>query len=80
MSELETRVLRALHTIAPELDTAALPRDADLRDAADLDSMDFLRLVIALEGELQIPIPEAAYPQIRSVRGLVEYLETHRAG
>lgn len=48
--------------------------DADLRDALDIDSMDFLNFVIALHQRLQVDIPEADYPKLSTIAGATTYL------
>jgi acyl carrier protein len=41
--------------------------------------MDFLNFVIGLHKELSVEIPEADYPQLVTMNGLVAYLERARA-
>ncbi|MCS7268583.1 MAG: acyl carrier protein [Geminicoccaceae bacterium] len=72
--ELERVVVEILAGIAPEADFAALAGNEDLRDALDLDSMDFLNLVIGLHERLGIDIPEADYPKLFTKDGLLDYL------
>jgi acyl carrier protein len=67
-------VVRALREIAPEADASTLDDAAPLRDALDLDSMDFLNLVTALHTSLGVDVPEADYPKVRSLGALVGYL------
>ena len=73
--ELRDVVLDALTTIAPEVDPDALDPNEDLRDELDLDSMDELNLITALCQRLGIDIPEADYPQLRTLDGAVAYLD-----
>ena len=67
-------VIAALTRVAPEVDPRALRADAPLRDQVDLDSMDFLNLVIALHERLGVDIPEADYGRLSSLQSMVEYL------
>ena len=67
-------VIAALTRVAPEVDPHALRADAPLRDQVDLDSMDFLNLVIALHERLGVDIPEADYGRLSSLQSMVEYL------
>ena len=55
MNEPDVRALSAelLGAIAPEADLATVGDDEDLRDALDLDSMDFLNFVIALAARVK---------------------------
>jgi len=60
--------------IAPEADVPAADPDADLRESFDLDSMDFLNLIIALHKRLGIDIPEADYARLSSLNAAIAYL------
>ena len=72
--DIEQAVLRSLKTIAPEVDLSILRGCEDLREALDIDSMDFLNFVIALHEQLQLEIPERDYPKLVTLNGCVEYL------
>ncbi len=74
--EIKQAVLRILGTIAPEADLAALKPDVAFRDQLDIDSMDFLNFVIALDKELQVDIPETDYPKVATLNGCVEHLSS----
>lgn len=78
--ELERVVADVLAGIAPEADLASVKPAEDLREALDLDSMDFLNLVIGLHERLGIDIPEADYPKLFSKHGLLAYLVTKTGG
>jgi acyl carrier protein len=73
--EIRTRVVEVLASIAPELDPRALPPDANLRDALDVDSMDFLHFAIGLHKAFGVAVPEADYEAIQTVDGCVGYIE-----
>ena len=67
-------VLRLLGEIAPEADMTRLKPDVNFRDQLDIDSMDFLNFVIALDEELHLTIAETDYPKLSSLNGSVELL------
>lgn len=73
-ADIRKTVLQALVTIAPEVDPSSIDEKQPLRDTLDLDSMDFLRLVIALGRELHVEIPESDYSKLQTLGSLVEYL------
>jgi len=60
-------------TLGPEVDLAAVGKDEDLRETLDLDSMDFLNLVIALHEATGRDIPESDYPRLRTLAGMIAY-------
>ncbi|MFI5398020.1 MAG: acyl carrier protein [Candidatus Binatia bacterium] len=72
--EIRATVLRLLGEIAPEADLAQVKPDVNFRDQLDIDSMDFLNLVIALHEKLHVEIPETDYSKIATLNGCVEYL------
>lgn len=78
MSEIDIHrvVQEEINNIAPEIDLATVDPAADLREAIDIDSMDFLNLVTALHHRIGIDIPELDYPKLVTLSGIVTYLET----
>ncbi len=81
MTETDIRgVIRdELARIAPEIDFAALDPGADLREQADLDSMDFLNLLTALHKRLGVEIPDADAQELATLDGAVAYISNRAA-
>jgi acyl carrier protein len=73
-TELRASVLRALHRVAPDVALDRLDPAGDLRRQADLDSFDFLRFVAGLHEDIGVDVPEADYPHLDTVNGVVAYL------
>jgi acyl carrier protein len=73
--EIKSLIGDILGGIAPEADLDAVAGDEDLREALDLDSMDFLNFVVALHEKTGIDIPEADYPRLRTLDGAIAYFE-----
>jgi len=75
MNDAEIRQMAAdvLAGIAPEADLATVGDHEDLRDALDLDSMDFLNFVIALGQRSGRSIPDAEARQLTTMAGLVAW-------
>jgi acyl carrier protein len=74
--EIRATVLRILGEIAPEADLTQLKPDVSFRDQLDIDSMDFLNFVIALDEELDVRIPESDYPKLSNLDACVELLSS----
>ena len=72
--ELRRTVLAVLARVAPDVDTATLDPGADLREEADLDSVDIQNLVVGLHEALGVDVPETDYEELSSVDGAVAYL------
>ncbi len=74
VEEIRNAILDIIQDIDDEADLANLdPADA-LRDQLDLDSMDFLDIVMELRKHYHIQIPEADYPQLATLESCVNYL------
>lgn len=52
-----------------------LQPDQPLRDQLDLDSMDFLDIVMELRKRYQLQIPEDDYPKLATLNSCADYLE-----
>jgi acyl carrier protein len=75
-SEIRRAAAEVLAGIAPEADLTSLGDDEDLREALDLDSMDFLNFLIGLHERTGARIPEADSAKLRTLRGIVTYLRS----
>lgn len=75
MTKDETMAILAevLAGIAPEAELATVTAEEDLREALDLDSMDFQNLVIGLHERSGLPIPEEDYPRLFTLEGILAY-------
>jgi len=76
MSDIDIRKVlqEELNNIAPEIDLAGLDPAADLREAMDIDSMDFLNFITAVHHRLNIDIPEIDYPKLITLDGAITYI------
>ncbi len=72
--EIRSRVLRILSAIAPEADLSQLKPDVPFRDQLDVDSMDMLNFVIALDEELHVAIPETDYAKVATLNACVDHV------
>jgi acyl carrier protein len=85
MNEQQARevVLEALGQIAPEVSADEIDPRLPFQEQIDIDSMDFLNLVIGLQERTGVEIPERDYPKMSSLEACVAYLVSHaptRAG
>ncbi len=72
--QARTVVTDVIHRIAPEADLDDVDPAEDLRDEIDLDSLDFLNLIEGIKERTGVDVPEADYPQVRSLEGVVTYV------
>ncbi len=72
--ECKQVVLDIIAEIAPDEDLAEVKPEVRLRDQLDLDSMDFLDIVMELRKQHGIEVPEEDYAELASLDSCSEYL------
>ena len=73
---IRSAVLEAIGLIAPDADPTQIPGDRPLRDAIELDSLDWLNVVELLQAKLAVEIPPSDRTRIATLDGLVDYLSS----
>ncbi len=73
--EIRALILEILENIAPDEDLSNLDDAKPFREQLELDSMDFLDIVMELRKRHRIQIPEEDYPHLASMGSTVAYLE-----
>ena len=72
-------IFDVLAAIAPEIEPDTILPDKPLREQVDLDSFDFLNVIIRLHEVLGIEIPERDYPELATLTGAIDYLTRRTA-
>jgi acyl carrier protein len=73
--EIKDLILDIIADIDEDAEFDGLNPDKPLRDQLDLDSMDFLDIVMELRKRHKLQIPEEDYPELASLSSCVNYLE-----
>ncbi|MCI5211538.1 MAG: acyl carrier protein [Candidatus Electrothrix sp. ATG2] len=73
--EIKDIILEIIEDIDEDADFDDLDADQPLRDQLDLDSMDFLDIVMELRKRYKLQIPEEDYPELATLTSCVNYLE-----
>lgn len=72
--EIREEVVAILESIAPDEDLSQLDDSVNFREQLELDSMDFLDIVMELRKRHRIQIPEDDYINLASMDSTVAYL------
>jgi len=72
--EVKEAVKDIIATIAPDEDLEVLDHGKLLRDQIELDSMDFLDIVMELRKRYGVQVPEEDYKELASLNSCAEYL------
>jgi acyl carrier protein len=73
--EIKDALIEIINNILPEGDCSTVNPDEKLRDQLELDSMDFLDIVMELRKQYKVQVPEADYPHLATLNSCLEYLE-----
>jgi acyl carrier protein len=73
-AEIREEVVDILGDIAPDEDLSVLQDEVAFREQLELDSMDFLDIVMELRKRHRIQIPEEDYGELASMHSTVTYL------
>lgn len=73
-TQIKQTILNILSKIAPEADLRNLQADEDIRAKFDIDSYDFLNLMIGLNESFGVEIPEADYGKLVTLTDIIRYI------
>ena len=73
-ADIRLEVLDILENIAPDEDLSNLKDEVAFREQLELDSMDFLDIVMELRKQYRVQIPEEDYVHLNTMGGAVSYL------
>ncbi len=78
-AQLREIVISSLTEVAPDIDPATIEPGTDLAEQLDIDSMDFLNVIVAIHEQTGVEIPERDYPKLSTLDDAVRYLATAQA-
>jgi acyl carrier protein len=74
-ADIRQVVLSILERIAPDEDLSDLNDGVPFREQMELDSMDFLDIVMELRKQYRVQIPEADYENLVTMNRTIAYLQ-----
>ena len=73
--EIKASILDIISEIVPDEDTSHLDPDVRIRDQINMDSMDFLDIIMELRKRYQVDVPEEDYPKLATLSSCATYLD-----
>jgi len=73
--EVKSVLMEIVAEIIPDEDLTNLKYDIPIREQVELDSMDFLDIIMELRKRYRIEVPEDDYMQLATIDSSVAYLE-----
>jgi len=72
--QIKQAIIAIIAEIAPDEDTTDIDPAVRLRDQLDLDSMDFLDIVMELRKKYGVHVPDTDYQELATLDSCVNYL------
>ena len=72
---IKQTIFKIFGKIAPEIDSATIEATEELNEEFEIDSMDFLKVVVQLDEIYGIEIPESDYGEISTLEKMVAYIQ-----
>ena len=79
-TDISAIILDIISSIAPDEDLTSIKPEVRLREQIDLDSMDFLDIVMELRKLYGVQVPEEDYKELATLDGCVAYLGPKLSG
>lgn len=73
-ADVRTKIMDIIADIALDDDVSGIDDAVSLREQLDLDSMDFLDIVMELKKRHKVEVPQEDYPRLATMNSCVEYL------
>ncbi len=73
--EIKNLVLNEFVKIAPEFEIDDLELDVNIQEEFDIDSMDLLMLIVAINEKTGVEVPEADYGKWDTFNNMIDYIE-----
>lgn len=79
-NDIRSGIVAAIQDVAPEVEADELVADRALREQVDLDSMDWLNVIVGFHERFGVDIPEADYAKLTTIDAIAAYIVAARAG
>ncbi len=73
-NDIRRGIVAAIQDVAPEVEADELVADRPLREQVDLDSMDWLNVIVGFHERFGIDIPEADYAKLVTIDAIAAYV------
>ncbi len=78
--QVREAIIQIINDILPDGDCSGVDPDKRLRDQLELDSMDFLDIVMELRKKHKVEVPESDYGRLATLNSCIDYLEPKMRG
>lgn len=77
--DVRDAIYASLHAVAPEIDLAEIDPAKPIGPQMDVDSIDFLNVLLYIHERTGVDIPERDYPKVQTIDDTVTYVAARAA-
>lgn len=74
ITEVKVRLAKIFHKIAPEIDFDSLDTSRPLRDQIEMDSLDYYRVLVQVDRQLGVFVPDSKLAQFQNLDQLITFI------
>lgn len=71
--ELKNIIIEEILNVAPDVDADDITMDGNIQTSLEIDSYDFLNILVAMNERVGIEVPETDYPKVDTLSKMIEY-------
>lgn len=72
-NELKNIIIEEILNIAPDVDEDEITMKDNIQTSLEIDSYDFLNILVALNERVGVSVPEADYEKVTTLSNMIEY-------
>ena len=71
--ELRNIIIKEILNIAPDIEEEDISIDENIKTSLEIDSYDFLNILVALNEKIGIEVPESDYAKVDTLENMIKY-------
>jgi len=78
IEEIKNTIRSIIHETAPEIEFEKIQMNLPLRDQVEIDSFDFYRMMVKVNQQTGVFIPDSEIARFSNLQDLMNYLNEHQ--
>lgn len=73
--ELKNIIIEEILNIAPDIEQDEITMDGNIQTSLEIDSYDFLNILVALNERVGVEVPESDYAKVDTLQNMIDYFK-----
>ena len=71
--EIKSTIIKNILEIAPDIEEDEIEPNENIQRSVEIDSFDFLKILTAMNEEVNVEVPEADYSKVDTLENMADY-------